>query len=141
MSQELIANLDETQKLAAEFAKNAKQSDCYCLIGDLGAGKTEFARNFIQALIPNITVPSPTFNIVQIYESPPYPTIYHFDLYRINEEAELEETGLNDALNSGIVLIEWPQIAQDLLPKNRIVIELEIIDENHRKIMVNDGKY
>ena len=134
---EYIANLEETKIIAKNLAQKAQKGDCYCLIGDLGAGKTELAREFIRALCGNITVGSPTFNIVQEYTNPniPYP-IHHYDLYRLKDASELTEIGLEDSLNNAITLIEWPQIAEDLLPANRTIINLEIIDENTRKIKV-----
>lgn len=131
--EEHIASLDKTKSIAASFAKSAKPGGCYCLIGELGAGKTEFARAFIQALAGDVTVASPTYNIVQTYD----PSIYHFDLYRIEDESELEEIGLEEALEVGICLIEWPQIAQDLLPENAKWIEIEILDEGERKIKIS----
>jgi len=127
-------SLEETKSLARKLAADAKRGDCYCLTGDLGAGKTEFARAFIRELCGDITVASPTFNILQIYENKI--PIYHFDLYRIKNEDELEEVGIEDALDNGITLIEWPQIAQNLLPDDRFEIHIDILDENKRKIII-----
>lgn len=134
MAQEIIAGLEETKKLASGFAKNAKPGDCYCLIGDLGAGKTEFARNFIQSISPETNVSSPTFNIIQFYE----PNIYHMDLYRIEDESQLEELGLEEALEQGICIIEWPDIAKPLLPSNALEIRFEILEDEKRRITIND---
>ena len=127
----IICNLHETKKLAQELARAAKKGDCYCLIGDLGAGKTEFAREFIRTICGDVTVGSPTFNIVQEYN-----LVHHYDLYRLKDASELTEIGLEDSLNNAITLIEWPQIAEDLLPANRTIINLEIIDETTRKISI-----
>lgn len=129
---EYIGDLEKTKWVAASFAKNAKPGDVFCLFGELGAGKTEFARAFIQSLCGNVKVTSPTYNIVQPYDGK-FP-IYHFDLYRIKHEAELEETGLGESLVQGICLIEWPQVAEHLLPEDAKKIEISIIDENTRKI-------
>ena len=129
---EVLASLEETKSLASELAKLAKRGDCYCLIGDLGAGKTEFARAFIRELCGEVTVASPTFNLLQIYDD----KIYHFDLYRLKDASELEELGIDDALNNGITLIEWPQIAENILPKNRVEIYFEIVDDGKRKIKI-----
>lgn len=130
---ELTTSLEQTQSLASELAKAAKKGDCFLLTGDLGAGKTAFARAFIQALHGNVTVASPTFNILQIYENP---NIYHFDLYRLKDASELTEIGLDDALQNGISLIEWPQIAKRHLPHNAKQIHIEILDEDTRKITI-----
>ena len=128
----MIYSLEDTKSLATSLAKNAKPGDCYCLLGDLGAGKTEFARSFIQSICGDIKVSSPTYNIVLNYDN-----IYHFDLYRIKHESELEEIGLEDALKNGICLIEWPQIAASFLPTNKIEITFEVIDDQSRKITIS----
>lgn len=96
------------------------------LSGDLGVGKTEFARSFIRAKLgqPDLVVPSPTFTIVQHYGTSP--GIAHFDLYRIKSTAELEEIGFFDALQNDIVLIEWPERAEGFLPKDAMRINIEM---------------
>ena len=129
----VLYSLEETKSLARGLALEARIGDCYCLIGDLGAGKTEFAREFIRALCENeVTVSSPTFNILQVYND----RIYHFDLYRLNNASELDELGLDDALVNGITLIEWPQIAMERLPKNHVEIYFEVVDEQTRRIKI-----
>lgn len=133
MAQHIIANLDQTREFAAKLAKNAKPGEAYCLNGDLGSGKTEFSREFIKTLCGNVTVTSPTFNIVQFYE----PNIYHFDLYRIEDPEELYEIGFDEALEN-ICLIEWPDIALNAIHSKIISIRFEILDEQTRKIIVND---
>ncbi|PIR32350.1 MAG: tRNA (adenosine(37)-N6)-threonylcarbamoyltransferase complex ATPase subunit type 1 TsaE [Alphaproteobacteria bacterium CG11_big_fil_rev_8_21_14_0_20_44_7] len=130
-----IANLEKTKEIAAELAKKARKGDCFCLTGDLGSGKTEFSRSFIQEICSNANVSSPTFNIMQIYEVSGS-TIYHFDLYRLADTEELVEIGLEDALAGGICLIEWPEIAGEILPKDARNIKFEIIDEFTRKITI-----
>lgn len=105
------------QPLAHSLARVVKKSDCLLLEGELGAGKTSFARAFIQARAgADVDVTSPTFNLVQTYESQEGTTIWHFDLYRLKSPLELRELGLEEALASGISLIEWPAIAQRELP-------------------------
>lgn len=134
----MIYDLESLKKLADDLAANAEPGNCYCLIGDLGAGKTEFSRAFIRAYIGReITVGSPTFNILQIYESSKAP-IYHFDLYRIKDESELLEIGFDEALNRGIVLVEWPQIARNWLPQKHVEIYFQIIDEKTRNIEIKE---
>lgn len=121
--------------LAKSLAENSHKGDCFCLLGDLGVGKTEFARAFIQALCGNVKVTSPTFTIVQEYEAPEQ-NIYHFDLYRLKDASELEEIGFEESLQNGISLIEWPQIAEAYLPEKRVEIKIEIVDEGSRKISI-----
>lgn len=126
---EYIGDLEKTKWVASEFAKNAKAGDVFCLFGELGAGKTEFARAFIRVKAGNVKVTSPTYNIVQVYDD-----VHHFDLYRIKHTDELEDIGLTESLANAICIIEWPQIAGDLIPANAKKIEFLIIDENTRKI-------
>jgi len=119
-----IGPLDEpaTARLAADMARIAVPGDCLALSGDLGAGKTSFARAFIRALAGadggEIEVPSPTFTLVQNY--PTNPTVAHFDLYRISDPGEVTELGLDDALEDGIALIEWPERAGGTLATETI---------------------
>lgn len=145
-------DVESLKNEAKRLAKNAKARDCYCLIGDLGAGKTEFARAFIQELCGAVTVSSPTFNILQVYERGvrcqvsgvgeeiimhhAQCTIYHFDLYRLKDAEELQELGLDEALETGITLIEWPQLAEGYLPDNKKEIHIEILDEKTRRITI-----
>ena len=102
------------------------------LHGNLGMGKSEIARTIIQTLRgADTVVPSPTFTIVQSYDG-----ISHFDLYRIQDKSELTEIGLEHAIENDITLIEWPEIATDMLPEN--VINVFISEYNDgRKISVS----
>jgi tRNA threonylcarbamoyl adenosine modification protein YjeE len=101
---------------AAEFAKQLKAPVVVALHGDLGMGKSEIARTIIQTLRgADTVVPSPTFTIVQNYDG-----ISHFDLYRLMDASELTEIGLQHAIENDITLIEWPEIASDILPCDTI---------------------
>lgn len=113
-----------TCRLAAQVAQACVSGDCILLKGDLGAGKTVFARAFIRSLLPGADVVSPTFNLVQTYPAGPA-DIWHFDLYRLRSAAELPEIGLDEALIAGITLIEWPEIAHDWLPETSLTVQLE----------------
>lgn len=114
----ILNNLDEMHTFAHEFAKTLKAPVTIALHGDLGMGKSEIAREVIKTLRGKDTVvPSPTFTLVQNYDG-----ISHFDLYRIGDVSELEEIGLQYAIDNDITLIEWPDIAKDMLPKNTIHI-------------------
>ena len=116
MQEYILNNIDETHNFAREFAKTLHAPVTIALHGDLGLGKSEIARTIIQTLRgANTVVPSPTFTIVQSYDG-----ISHFDLYRINDKSELVEIGLPYAIANDITLIEWPDIAGDLLPENTI---------------------
>ena len=113
-----LKDLDSTHAWARDFAKTLHAPQTVALHGDLGMGKSEIARTIIKTLRgENTVVPSPTFTLVQSYDG-----ISHFDLYRISDVSELEEIGLPYAIDNDITLIEWPDIAKDMLPKNTIHI-------------------
>ncbi|WP_062208737.1 tRNA (adenosine(37)-N6)-threonylcarbamoyltransferase complex ATPase subunit type 1 TsaE [Aureimonas sp. AU12] len=113
-----------TGRLAADLALVLGLGDVVALSGELGAGKTTFARAFLRALAgdPALDVPSPTYTLVQIYETRPKTT--HFDLYRIGDEAELFELGFDEAAETGIVLCEWPERAAHALDLANIHLTL-----------------
>ena len=118
MKEQILNNIDETRAWARDFARTLTAPCVVALYGDLGMGKSEIARAIIQTLRgADTVVPSPTFTIVQNYDG-----ISHFDLYRVEDESELVEIGLMHAIENDITLIEWPQIAKDLLPENTINI-------------------
>jgi tRNA threonylcarbamoyladenosine biosynthesis protein TsaE len=96
-----------TAELGARIAALLRSGDVVALSGELGAGKTALARAILRALGVTGHVPSPTFTLVQTYETPRL-VVHHFDLYRIEDEHELRELGLDDAKEEGAVLIEWP---------------------------------
>ena len=126
-------NIDETRAFAREFAKTLRAPVCVALHGDLGMGKSEIARTIIQSLRgENTVVPSPTFTIVQSYDG-----ISHFDLYRVNDASELVEIGLPYAIANDITLIEWPDVAADMLPENTIHVYITEHGSG-RKIVVSD---
>jgi len=116
-----------TAALARCLAPLARRGDVIALYGDLGSGKTSFARAFVNALprpgggAAEEEVPSPTFTLVQVYERAPAP-VWHFDLYRVTRAAEIYELGFEEALAEGIALIEWPERLGALLPAHRLAI-------------------
>jgi tRNA threonylcarbamoyladenosine biosynthesis protein TsaE len=122
-----LADEAATAALAQRLAPCLRSGDIVALNGDLGAGKTSFARALIRALCgpegAEREVPSPTFTLVQSYDTPRGP-IHHFDLYRIRSPDELTEIGWDEALADGIVLVEWPDRAGALLPAKRLNITL-----------------
>lgn len=97
-----------TEKLGARIARGLRTGDAVLLSGELGAGKTVLARGILRALGIAENVPSPTFTLVQPYETGAL-TLHHFDLYRIEDASEMTELGLDDALGQGAVLVEWPE--------------------------------
>jgi len=128
-----------TAELAAKLAGAIRCPTFIALRGDLGAGKTAFARAFIRAL-PGMAadedVPSPTFTLVQTYDSAKG-EVWHFDLYRIEHPSELVELGWDDAIDEGICLVEWPEKAGPALPPDRLEVEItraEGIEARHMTI-------
>ena len=115
-----LAGLGATAALARALAERARPGDVYGLRGELGVGKTTLARFFVGALAgPETEVPSPTFTLVQTYESPAG-TIWHFDLYRLESPEDAYELGIEDAFADGISLIEWPDRLGPLLPADTL---------------------
>lgn len=137
-----INSLKETENFASNLASLLRAGDIVELHGDLGTGKTTLAKYIIKKLAGAETeVISPTFNIVQLYDTPSF-TIWHFDLYRLKSEGELIEIGIDEALDSGVSLIEWPEIAEKYLPKERLIINLYTGKENERVISLKGyGKW
>ncbi|WP_306142474.1 tRNA (adenosine(37)-N6)-threonylcarbamoyltransferase complex ATPase subunit type 1 TsaE [Roseibium sp. MMSF_3412] len=121
----------ETRSFAEDIAMILKAGDVVCLSGDLGAGKSTFARALIRTLADDdlLDVPSPTFTLVQSYELPRF-DLAHLDLYRLEEPEEIEELGLPDLLQSGAALIEWPEMAEDLLPQDALWIQISQPDDD-----------
>lgn len=123
---------DQTQAFAQEIAPQLKNNDVICLQGDLGAGKTSFCRELIRALTKNnMEVPSPTFTLVQTYESDP--PIWHYDLYRIEDSEEIYEIGWEEAIANGIVLVEWPERLGDNFPDQYYELKIKILDKTTRE--------
>lgn len=124
---------EETKKFASEIAKKIKLGDTLALYGDLGTGKTTFTRYLVESLGLKNRVQSPTFVIARKYEH-----INHIDLYRITSEKEVEDLGIEETLEDrgSITIIEWPELAEKILPENTIRIYFEYIDENSRKIRI-----
>jgi tRNA threonylcarbamoyl adenosine modification protein YjeE len=118
-----LENEDATQRFAVDIANMLEPGDMVTLSGDLGAGKTAFARAVIRHVAgdPTIAVPSPTFTLMQVYELPRL-TLAHADLYRLSGPDELLELGLDDIAAAGVVLMEWPDRAGGRLPPDRIDI-------------------
>jgi tRNA threonylcarbamoyladenosine biosynthesis protein TsaE len=119
----VLADETATASLAAALAAQALPGDVVTLSGVLGAGKTSFARFFIRALGVGEEVPSPTFTLVQTYETA-RGTVWHFDLYRLTSPGEIWELGFEEALIEGIILIEWPERIAALLPRERLDLTL-----------------
>lgn len=129
---------EESIKFADSIASNLSKSTILAFRGDLGSGKTFLCRQIIKFLCgSDVIVTSPTFNLLQIYNSLKFnqqDDVYHFDLYRLKYLEESYEIGLQEALNDKICLIEWPEIVEPLLPANTKYVDISIIGKNKRKV-------
>ena len=142
---EFICNTEEdTVKFGQKLATFAKKGDVFALYGTLGMGKTVLSRAFIQKLCDTSEVPSPTFTLLQIYNSPKFP-IYNFDIYRLKSPEEIFEIGMEEAIYDGVSLIEWPEKMGGYIPKKsfkinilpykkgrKIIIDSELLEQKQR---------
>ena len=131
-------NLTQLDRLASRLAVVLRPQDVITLSGPLGAGKTTFARALIQRLTGESEVPSPTFAIMQKYDAARF-GIVHADFYRL-QPGELDELGLDDALDTGIVIIEWLERAEESLPSDRLDVALEETADPNRRLVTLTGK-
>ncbi len=118
-----------TTRLGGAVAAALEPGEAVCLWGPLGAGKSTLARGLIRRLTrPDEEAPSPTFTLAQFYDAPGL-RLAHFDLYRLTRPDEAYEIGLDEALDGGAAVIEWPERLEGRLPADRLDIELEIVRE------------
>ncbi len=135
-----LADLAATDALGARIAAGLRVGDAVALEGDLGAGKTTLARAILVALGVTEDVPSPTFTLVQEYETARLP-VRHYDLYRIENPSEMEELGLDEALDEGAALIEWPERAIAWLPVDRLHVALRLTDGARRAKITGPARW
>ena len=136
-----LENEAATVELGRAIARRLRPGDAVCLRGGLGAGKTTLARAVIRALTsPEEEVPSPTFTLVQAYDGGEFP-LAHFDLYRLDSAREAEELGLDEALDTGAALIEWPERLGDAQPADRLDVELAVEGEGRRARLTAHGSW
>jgi tRNA threonylcarbamoyl adenosine modification protein YjeE len=122
-----LPDLDATARLGVGIADGLRTGDAVALWGDLGAGKTTLARAILRSLGVTEDVPSPTFTIVQGYDTSRLP-VSHYDLYRVKHPREMQELGFEDALDQGAVLVEWPERAPEALPSDALHVRLGVQD-------------
>lgn len=129
---------EETAQVAASFAKNLHAGAVVCLRGEMGAGKTVFTNGLCRALGVDDYVTSPTFTVVNEYDGSDF-RIYHFDMYRIEDEDELLEIGFEEYLNAGgVCVIEWPQNVEKSLPNSRFEVEIKKCGISDRTITIRE---
>ncbi|MDB5444903.1 MAG: hypothetical protein JWQ97_220 [Phenylobacterium sp.] len=121
-----LADEAATQRLGAAIAAALQPGEAVCLSGPLGAGKSTLARALVRALTaPDEEVPSPTFTLAQFYEGARL-KVAHFDLYRLSSPDEAYEIGLDEALEDGAAVIEWPERLDGRLPRHRLDVEIAL---------------
>ena len=129
---------EETRALGERLASRLQPGDTVILEGELGAGKSELARGIARGLGVTETVTSPSFTILNVYESGRCP-LYHFDWYRLENEEELYELGMEEYLGGdGIAVVEWAERCPDAVPEHCIRIRLEAAGEQVREITIPD---
>lgn len=137
------ASPEETFEAGRQLGLSAKAGDIYTLNGDLGVGKTVFTKGIANGLGVTEHVNSPTFTIVQVYESGRLP-FYHFDVYRIADIEEMDEIGYEDYFfGDGICIVEWAELISELIPQTakKITIERNLEkDFDYRKIVFDEWK-
>ena len=132
----ILYNEEDSKNLAIQIANEIKPGNIITFSGDLGAGKTFLCRQIIKQLCGYETnVTSPTFNLLQIYDWNVC-SIYHYDLYRLKNPSEIYELGIEEAMTANVCLIEWPELIDGILPNDTIAINIEIVDDNKRRVFV-----
>lgn len=131
----------DTARLGGALAAALRPGEAVCLSGPLGAGKSTLARALVRALTtPDEEVPSPTFTLVQFYAAPRL-NIAHFDLYRLTSADEAYEIGLDEALEDGAAVIEWPERLEGRLPPQRLDIEITLEGEGRAARLTPHGAW
>lgn len=133
----------DTKSFAKKIASILKQNNVIVLTGELGSGKTKFVEGFLEFFGLENEISSPTFTIVNEYKNDDI-NIYHFDVYRLEDSSEFYEIGGDEYFSSGICLIEWGEIIEDVLPKDyiHIIFEKDVNDENKRILNIQaNGNY
>ena len=133
-----ISSEDEMASLAEKVAAKAEARDVITLNGNLGAGKTVFCRAFVRYFLgSDQNVVSPTFTLVQTYPASRF-CIWHFDLYRLRNESDLYELGIDDAFAEGVSLLEWPDLARNFInPDFHTEIKIEITGDDSRRVDIS----
>lgn len=138
MIEYISKSISDTNAIAKELAQNAKPGDVIALVGEMGAGKTHFSKAFAKELGITSTVNSPTFTIMNSYEEGRIP-LYHFDAYRIEDPDEMTEIGFEEFIyGHGVCVIEWADIIKDILPTSFLLVKIETLGENERKIKIEE---
>ena len=137
-----LADEAATERLGAELAARLRPRDVVALEGGHGAGKTTLARAILRAAAgdPALIVPSPTFTLVEVYETPAA-SWWHFDLYRLEQPEQVFELGWEEARADGVALVEWAERLGPLLPRERLTVRLAIAGEGRHAILEGEARF
>ncbi len=138
MQRFLSSSPEETEQIAERLAKTLSGNEVIAMFGGLGAGKTAFTRGLARGLGAGDCVSSPTFALVNEYEGR-FP-IYHFDMYRVATYDDLYTTGFFDYLGSGIMVIEWSENIEGLLPDEKMTVTIRPVSEEQREITIEGAQ-
>lgn len=138
MKKFISKNINQTLEIANNFSKTLIGGSVVTLNGDLGAGKTIFAKGVAKGLNVNEIVASPTFAIMNVYQGDKI--LYHYDMYRLQSSDEALELGLTEFIGSenSVCLIEWADIIEEYLPQNTIRVDINKINDDEREIVIYD---
>ncbi|SFB06499.1 tRNA (adenosine(37)-N6)-threonylcarbamoyltransferase complex ATPase subunit type 1 TsaE [Clostridium frigidicarnis] len=135
----IVNNVEETLEIGRKIGEKANSGDIFCLIGDLGTGKTHITKGIAKGLNVSDNITSPTFNIVNEYDSGRL-KLYHFDVYRVNDPDEIYAIGFDEYIFSdGVSIIEWANYIEELIPEEYLLIKIEKqlhLGDNVRKIIL-----
>ena len=135
MFSEKISSLEELKDVAKKLIKEFPDERVFAFYGKMGAGKTTFIQSICEVLGTDDIVTSPTFALINEYTSVEFPSIYHFDFYRINDMEEAFDLGYEDYVYSGdYCFIEWPEMIEPLLPNKFVEVKIEALEDQTRKI-------
>ena len=137
MKEIVIDSLDELKRVAEAVIESLEGRNVVALCGAMGAGKTTLVSAIMEHLGSEDTVTSPTFALVNQYATADADTVYHFDFYRINRIEEVFDMGYEEYFYSGnLCLVEWPELIEDLLPEDAMVVRIEILSPTERKFTI-----
>lgn len=127
---------EQTRRVGMRLGGLVQPGDIICLQGDLGAGKTTLVQGLAQGWGSLDPVSSPTFIIINTYRRPDHRHLYHMDAYRIESTPEAAELDIDEMLSQGSLLVEWPELIENILPRERMWILLEYVAEEHRRMLI-----
>lgn len=134
---------EQTRRLGMRLGSQLRKGDILCLSGDLGSGKTTLVKGIAQGWGSLDDVTSPTFVIVNTYRKPDGETMYHMDAYRLQNAFEAEDLDLDQMIEDGVLVIEWPGHIDEAIPQDRLTIQMQWISEEQRRMLFqhHGGRY